>query len=254
MERSAGDVVGERYRLVRRLGQGGMGVVWAAEHLVTRASVALKFLLPGGSDAAERRRRFLREARGASAVRHPNVITIHDVLDLPEPAIVMDLVEGETLASLLARESRLELAPAAAILLPVLAAASAAHARGIVHRDLKPDNIVVASANGALRVVVLDFGIAKLTATEGQAASTGEPTQTGAVLGTPFYMAPEQAFGERDVDGRADVWALGLIAYQMLTGELPTRAESFGQVLKIVLTGKIPEPADMAELRRLAAD
>jgi hypothetical protein len=236
MEFAAGTLIGARYRLERLLGEGGMGVVWAAEDVATHQHNALKLMKDAVGDP-DARRRFLREGRAASAVRHPNVVSIFDVLELENgsPAIVMELLEGESLRQMLARERKIPLRELAEIVIPVVSAVGAAHALGIVHRDLKPENVFLSRGPAGERVVkVLDFGIAKLTALDGEAMrSTG--LTTGAVLGTPAYMAPEQVFGERDMDHRADVWALGLILYQCLSGVLPTHGENVGQVLKHVL-------------------
>ncbi|HEX7836357.1 MAG TPA: serine/threonine-protein kinase, partial [Kofleriaceae bacterium] len=237
-------LIGARYRLERLLGEGGMGVVWAAEDLVTHQHHALKLLKRDAGDP-DARRRFLREARAASAVRHPHVVSILDVLELEDgsPAIVMELLEGESLRDRLAREHKLSLGQLAEIAVPVISAVGAAHALGIVHRDLKPENIFLSrGAAGECVVKVLDFGIAKLTALDGDAMqSTG--ITTGAVLGTPAYMAPEQVFGETDLDHRADIWALGLLLYQCLSGVLPTEGGNVGQVLKNVIARPF-EPLD----------
>jgi eukaryotic-like serine/threonine-protein kinase len=234
-----------------------MGVVWAAEDLATGELRAAKLMKEAAGDP-DARRRFLREARAAAAVRHPSVVQIVEVLELDDgaPVIVMELLEGESLRELLARERVLALTELAAIATPVVSAVGAAHELGIVHRDLKPENIFLArGATGERVVKVLDFGIAKLTALDGDAMrSTG--LTTGAVLGTPAYMSPEQVFGERDIDHRADIWALGLIVYQCLSGVLPTEAENVGQVLKNVLArpfeplgGLVPGvPPGLAEL------
>ncbi len=257
MELTEGTLVAERYRLDRRIGAGGMGEVWAATQTVTRMPVALKFLRDpsGGEDV---RRRFLREARAAVAVRHPNVVQIHDVLELPggEPAMVMELLDGESLEQRLKREGRIPLGDLCAVMVRVVAAVGTAHELGIVHRDLKPDNIFLAQTREGVEVKVLDFGIAKLTAVEGNAAETGGLTGTGAMLGTPFYMSPEQAFGEKTIDHRADVWSLGVILYRCLSGVLPTFGENIGQILKIIMTHAITPlreaapglPADVTDL------
>jgi eukaryotic-like serine/threonine-protein kinase len=227
----SGSLVAGRYRLEERLGEGGMGVVWRAGRLDGGDPVAIK-LLKGGSTA-----RFLREARAAAMVSHPNVVVVHEVVALDErPAIVMELLLGETLAQRLAREQRLGEEETASILTHVAAAVGAAHALGIVHRDLKPANVFLAADPAGVKV--LDFGLAKWTK-----AASGAPatlaTASGALLGTPCYMSPEQAFGERDLDHRTDLWSLGIILYECLSGVLPTRAENIGQVLKIVLQGRI---------------
>jgi eukaryotic-like serine/threonine-protein kinase len=164
----AGTVVAQKYELRHALGSGGMGVVWAARHRESGAMVALKFLRtdPGGADDPDSLKRFLREARAAASVRHPHVVAIREVLELPDgrPVMVMELLAGETLRMRLNRGPRLTLEEAATILLPVASAVGTAHAQGIVHRDLKPDNIFLSQdAGGDTVVKVLDFGIAKVT-------------------------------------------------------------------------------------------
>jgi serine/threonine protein kinase len=223
-----------------------MGVVWSARQVVTRQAVALKFLHEHEGDSRARKR-FLREARAACAVRHPNVVQIHDVLLVDEetPVIVMELLEGESLAAKLKREPRLGVDEFARLMLPVVSAVGTAHAHGIVHRDLKPDNIFLAKDRGGILVKVLDFGVAKLTATEGAAEKTVGLTDTGGVVGTAYYMSPEQAFGERDVDHRSDIWALGIIFYRCLSGVLPTRGENAGQVLKIIVIDGVAPLANL---------
>jgi serine/threonine protein kinase len=246
----AGNVIAKRYRLDRLLGEGGMGVVWAATHTVTRRSVAIKFLR--GDPALmsqELRQRFLREARAASAVRHPNVVTISDVFELDDdtPAMVMDLLVGETLGQKLQRESKLSLAQTADILVQVVSAVGTAHALGIVHRDLKPDNIFVLDGSATSNAVrVLDFGIAKELEPDTDGTSTGLITKTGAILGTPCYMSPEQALGEPDIDHRSDIWAIGVIIYECLTGVRPIRGESIGQIVKQILVDGV-RPIDELE-------
>ena len=219
-----------------------MGVVWAATHSVTRRRVALKFLKDREADAS-RRRAFVREARAACAVSHDGILPVHDVIesDDGEPALVMDLLKGEPLSMRLAREGALSLVETAEILLPVLAAVGAAHAAGVVHRDLKPDNIFL--SDGGVRI--LDFGLAKATLIDaGIARSLGN--QSGEIVGTPRYMSPEQAFAEKDVDYRADIWSLGMVLYQCASGTLPTAADSLGQILKVILSGNIAPLASVA--------
>jgi len=241
-----GQIIAGRFRLERLLGEGGMGSVWAATHTITGKAVAVKFLKDELVTQPSVVERFLREARAACAVRHPNVVAIHDVLTLETgaPVLVMDLLEGESLGSRLAREKRLSLPDFVRIMTPVLAAVATAHAASIVHRDLKPDNVFLARGpDGAEDVKVLDFGIAKINATD---QSGGQLTKTGSMLGTPYYMSPEQLFGEKDVDGRSDIWALGIIFYQCLSGVLPTEADNLGQIIKTVTVVGIPPLATVA--------
>jgi serine/threonine protein kinase len=241
---SEGAVIAGRYRLEHLLGKGGMGFVWAATHLVTRRWVALKVLLGPLVARPEMRRRFLREARAAAAVEHPNVVEIYDVFEIdPEtPVMVMALLRGETFAERLDRAGSLPLDAALRILLPVVSAVGSAHACGVVHRDLKPENVFLAREAGREVVKVLDFGIAKLEGDEG--FDPGNITSPGTMLGTPCYMAPEQAFGERDADHRADIWSLGVLLYEALSGERPVEGENLGQVLKRILSVGIPPIAE----------
>lgn len=255
---AAGRLIADRYRLEHLIGQGGMGIVWAARGVLDGKQVALKFL----RDPQARRglrRRLLREARALRSVQHANLVRIHDVLELADetPVIVMDLLEGETLGAKLAREEKLGIAETAGILSGVASAIHAAHQKGIVHRDLKPENIFLERGHvGSCSVKVLDFGIAKLAAALGTTSDSSELTETGSAIGTPCYMAPEQGFGEKDVDHRADIWALGIILYECLSGGRPVEGANLGQVLKRLLYNGItpldrvaPDvPAEVAEL------
>ena len=224
-----------------------MGFVWEAQHVLTHKLVALKFL-KGAKD--DDRRRFQREVRASSAARHPNVIDVQDILELPNGtlAMVMELLDGETLRTILEREGKIALPDLAAILVPVLAALEAAHAAGVIHRDLKPDNIFLCQRqDGVVTVKVLDFGVAKLTAQDGLAARTQALTGTGSMVGTPYYMSPEQVFSEKDIDSRADFWSLGVLLYECLTGRRPTEAENVGRVLKRIMTADFTPIAEQCE-------
>lgn len=224
-----------------------MGVVWAAAELESGQRRAIKLIKEaseggpgegGGEDEAEACQRFRHEARSAAAVRHRHVVEIVEVLELDggRPALVMELLEGETLREVLARRGRLPLDEVLALAVPVIAAVAAAHTLGVVHRDLKPENLFLARApggDGAVTVKILDFGIAKVTALDGETMRTTGLT-TGKVLGTPAYMAPEQVYGQTDLDHRVDIWALGLLLYQALSGVLPTAGDNIGQVFRNV--------------------
>lgn len=258
-ELAPGLVAAGRFRLERRIGGGGMGEVWAATQLVTGKSVALKFLKPSRAGDARSHARMAHEARAACAIRHPNVAEIHDVAELDSglPFLVMDLLHGETLAAKLEREKVLRPEEAARLMLPVVSAVQSLHAAGVVHRDLKPENVFLSQEGegDGVRVRVLDFGVAKLVNAahlEGEAPLTA----TGDVTGTSLYMAPEQLFAETDLDGRADVWALGVMLYEMLAGQRPTQRGSVGQVLKAITTDELiplsrAAPATPAPLARL---
>lgn len=243
-----GTLVASRYRLERLLGQGGMGAVWSARHEVTRKRVALKFLTDSAG-SPENRQRFAREGRAATALCHPNVVEVFDVLEVDGGTLVMtmELLTGESLGAKLERQECLSVAETADIGLPVASAVAAAHAQGIVHRDLKPENVFLhTSSDGSTVVKVLDFGIAKVTNVDLVTTYSAGLTSTGALLGTPAYMSPEQVFGEKDLDCRSDIWSLGVILYQCLSGVLPTKADNVGQVLKIVVAGRIFSLRDVA--------
>jgi serine/threonine protein kinase len=227
-------IIGTRYQLQNKLGAGGMGEVWKAQRLDDETLVALKFLKPNTVTDGAHAARFVREARLAAAVRHPNVVRVHEVLQLPVygPVIVMDYLRGEDLAQLLRRRQRLTPWELATVLLPVLDALQIAHAAGVVHRDLKPENIFL--DGGIEHPRLLDFGIAKLAPHASLNMSNAALTETGALLGTPHYMSPEQIYGEKDVDSLTDVWAVGVIAYEILSGRRPYSGENFGQVFKAV--------------------
>ncbi|MFO0611568.1 MAG: serine/threonine-protein kinase [Polyangiaceae bacterium] len=240
-----GSSVAGRYRIVREIGRGGLGQVYEAETLGGER-VALKVLREPRADA---RARMLREARAIRAVAHPNVCRILDVLDVDgAPVLVMELLEGKPLAAFVGVDR--PVGRTVTWLAEAAAALGAAHAAGIVHRDVKPQNLFIRGADDAL--VVLDFGIAKLDGPLDEQTITS----TGGAPGTPAYMAPEQVFAEASADHRVDVWALGLVAYELFSGELPTRGVSSGQTLKRVVEGRIRPlheaapsvPAELASL------
>jgi serine/threonine protein kinase len=221
-----------------------MGEVWSAVHRVTGKAVAIKLLRCAPEEQAfgDARARFAFEARSACEVEHPNVVQVFDFIEREgaSPFIVMELLEGETLASKLARAPVLSVAEATELLLPVVSAVGTAHERGIVHRDLKPSNIFLASGRGRRPwVKVLDFGIAKRVV--GSAGERGLRTRTGSTLGTPCYMAPEQATGERSIDHRVDIWSLGVLLYEVLSGVRPLEGENAAQlVMRLLSTGIMP--------------
>jgi serine/threonine-protein kinase len=235
-----GLLVADKYELDAEIGEGGMGVIWSATQRPTRRRVALKFLKILSDSPPDARHRFLREARVASAIRHPNVVDVLDLLEPPgfPPIIVMELLEGEPLQSRLARHGKLSLYAAARLLLPAISAIGTAHAAGVVHRDLKPENIFIArDFHGADLVKILDFGVAKLTSTIGLVPVTAHLTVKGTIVGTMSYMAPEQAMTEPNIDHRADIWSLGIILYQLLTGILPTEGATLMESMARTLSG-----------------
>jgi Serine/threonine protein kinase len=227
-----------RYRILRLLGEGGMGAVYLASHVGLGRDVAIKFLHAEFISREDIVGRFRREAQAAAAIRHKNIIEVFDVGMSPqgEPFLVMEYLEGESLAGLLKRVGPLSLGAACAVMEPALQALQAAHRKGIVHRDLKPDNIFLAYQEGEPPVVkIIDFGISKFT--------QGDPdkwrTRTGAVMGTPAYMSPEQARGSASLDHRTDLYSMGTILFEMLTGGLPFAGTNFAEYLSAML---IEEP------------
>jgi len=246
-----GELIAGKYRLVTPLGEGGMGIVWAAEHEVTKRKVALKFLRSkgrprGARDAALARERALREARASVAVDDGRVLPIDDVVEHDaEAVLVMERLEGETLRQRIARDGKLPFSVARPFLVAIAEAMAAAHAKGVVHRDLKPDNVfLLARPTAEVPLKILDFGIAKLAAEVLGEGNEAPLTATGAMLGTPVYMSPEQGFGESDVDARSDAWSFGVIAYELLAGERPVRGDNLGQVLKSIAQGSRPKLED----------
>ncbi|AUX39861.1 hypothetical protein SOCE26_012560 [Sorangium cellulosum] len=206
-------------RLVRPLGRGGMSSVWVAEHLGLRTHVVVKFLSDALAQSPEMVARFQREAALASQVKSPHVVQMidHGLAPNGVPYIAMELLEGRDLRQLLAERGPLAPHEVVAILWQVAKALGRAHERGVVHRDIKPDNLFLCDVgHGELFVKVLDFGIAKV----GAASDLGA-TRTGVTLGTPYYMSPEQVMGAK-VDARADVWSLGVVAYECMTGLIST--------------------------------
>jgi serine/threonine-protein kinase len=210
----AGHVLLEKYLLLRLLGEGGMGSVWLAHNLDLDALVAIK-LLRTDVEQGDAPDRLKREARSTARLAHSAIVRVFDfgVTQLGHPFFVMEHLEGQTLSELLRRQGRLEPTAAVQIVLPIMDALSSAHAKGIVHRDLKPDNILLAQESRRIQPKLLDFGIARVD------ESTDRITCHGAVLGSPAYMAPEQAQGVADVDHRADIWAIAMVIYDAVAGK-----------------------------------
>jgi tRNA A-37 threonylcarbamoyl transferase component Bud32 len=229
--------LGSSYTVEGELGRGGMGVVYKARDERLKRQVAVKVLPPELAFREEIRIRFLREAETAARLSHPHIVPIHSVGEGPDGLVyfVMAFVDGESVAAKLKRRGRLPPEEARRIMLETSDALGAAHALGIIHRDVKPDNILLEGSRG--RVVVTDFGIAKaLSSTTGSATLTA----TGVAIGTPHYMSPEQAAGDREIDGRSDIYSLGVVSYQMLTGELPFHAPTVPGILMKHITERPP--------------
>jgi len=239
-----GSVLSERYRILDVIGDGGMGRVYAAEHVTLRRKLAIKVLKPELARVEGNVERFLQEARAASTIAHPNVVDILDFGRVPGGPVyfVMEFLEGEDLAMLLRRQIRLPWPRVQQIVLQVVRGLHAAHKCGVIHRDMKPANIyLVRRPDGSESVKLLDFGIAKWVSPDGLGSLTGE----GSVFGTARYMSPEQASG-LPVDGRSDVYAVGVFTYEMLTGRPPFDSDNFMRVATQHINEPILPPRDMA--------
>jgi hypothetical protein len=231
--------LGSQYEVQGEIGRGGMSVVFRARDIRLDRPVAIKVLPPELAYDPAIRTRFTREAQTSAHLAHPHIVPIHDVGEREGIAyFVMSLVNGGNLASLLAREPRQPVDEVRRVLAEIADALSYAHMRGVVHRDIKPDNVLLDEHSG--RVVVTDFGIAR--AIEGGSRLT----LTGMAMGTPTYMSPEQAEGEREIDGRSDIYSLGVVAYQMLTGRVPFTG---GNSMALLLKHVTEKPRPISELR-----
>jgi eukaryotic-like serine/threonine-protein kinase len=238
-----GSVMADRYHILKKLGEGGMGTVYLAEHVKMGRKSALKVMNPGMNTDPDAIARFNREASNASRLSHPNICGIYDFGETPDGLIylAMEFIEGKALTDLIEGDGALQPARAASIVHQTADALQVAHDAGIVHRDLKPDNIMVTkNRDGSDLVKVVDFGIAKASSSDAQ-----KVTKTGLVVGTPEYMSPEQLAGDK-LDGRSDTYSLGLVAFNCLTGKLPFPSESAQEAMIMRLTDR---PRTLAEIR-----
>ena len=227
-----GDVLAAKFRIEKILGAGGMGVVVAAHHIHLDEKVAIKFLLPEALNNPEAVARFAREARAAVKIKSDHVARIIDVgtLETGAPYIVMEYLEGGDLSAWIQQRGPLPIEQAVEFVLQACEALADAHALGIVHRDLKPANLFcIRGSDGLLSVKVLDFGISKITAL-GASGSDMAMTRTTSVMGSPLYMSPEQLLSSKDVDARTDIWALGVILHELLTGTAPFSGETLAEL------------------------
>ncbi|MBW2526387.1 MAG: SUMF1/EgtB/PvdO family nonheme iron enzyme [Deltaproteobacteria bacterium] len=249
MELSPDVVIAGKLRLLRPLGQGGMGVVWTARHLSLGTDVAVKFIRPERVAADPTIvARFEREARMAARIAHPHVVQVMDFGAADGiPYMVMELLQGASLAQLLERGGRLSFATAKSLVRQVGGALESAHEQGVIHRDIKPHNVFITEGSKGypLFVKVLDFGVAKLLGDAAVPDASGALTETGMLLGSPPYMSPEQLEGSKDVDLRSDLWSLGVIIYEALTGRRPFEGSSYVGVGAAVLQGKYPLASEL---------
>ncbi|MGH7439401.1 MAG: serine/threonine-protein kinase, partial [Polyangiaceae bacterium] len=255
-----GATIGQNLRLVRLLAKGGMGSIWIAEHRTLRTSVAVKFIDEAMDRDPGLLARFEREASAAAQIRSPHVVQILDHGSINGvPYIVMELLEGESLGTRLARLRQIPLEETAVVLRQACKGLSRVHSLSFVHRDIKPDNLFLIDSDGELFVKILDFGVAKQRTDKSLTL-----TSTGTAVGTPHYMSPEQLLSARDAAPATDLWALGVMAYRALTGALPFDGETFGALCAAVSLGKfqmprelrpeLPEALDSWFLRALAAE
>ena len=240
-----GEIIGDRYRLTRELGRGGMGVVWVAHALSLEVDVAIKLIhasIAGSAVAA----RMAREAHAAARLSHAALVRVFDFgwTNRSDPYLVMELVQGETLSAILAREERIDPVHAVRTLLPLADGLRLAHENQVVHRDIKPENILIsADAFGRVQPKLLDFGIAKV----GRDHVDLRLTQVGSILGSPEYMSPEQACGLEDIDARTDVWSLAVVLYEMVTGDIPFVQSNYNALMQAIIhdpPAYVPDAAD----------
>ncbi|MCU0657415.1 MAG: serine/threonine protein kinase [Polyangiaceae bacterium] len=254
-------VIGGKYRLEKPLGSGSMGAVWAARNCLTDRAFAVKFMLPQFARDPLLVHRFLNEAKVCGRLEHPAIVEIYDLGVANElegaPFLVMELLRGEGLDALLERSPRLDPAQLCPLIVEIASALDQAHQQGVVHRDVKPSNLFLHRERaGNIQPKLLDFGVSKIL--EGRDGDD-DITRVGSVLGSPLYMSPEQARGQSDVDGRSDLWSLGVVLYEALSGELPFPAGNYNAVLAAILTTRhrplrevAPHvPAALAELVEL---
>ncbi|HVU02254.1 MAG TPA: protein kinase [Polyangiaceae bacterium] len=239
-----GDVVGTKYRVVRVIGEGGMGTVYEARHETLGTVVALKFLHPDLQASPALVARFLQEARVSASLRNPHVTQVMDVDQTPDGAayLVMELLHGESLEKRMEKQSPLPLAEAVDIALQTLSALEAAHSHGVVHRDLKPDNVWLSPTPAGAFVKLLDFGIAKLRGTD---EFKQVNTRPGSMMGTPAYMSPEQAISADQVDARADLYSFGVILFEMLSGKRPVDVEDPSEIIQKLARGEVRKLASV---------
>jgi serine/threonine-protein kinase len=239
---NVGDILAGKYQVERVLGVGGMGVVVSAKHLTLGERVAIKFLLPQALARTDVVKRFLQEGQAAARLRSEHVARVHDVgkLEAGAPFLVMEYLDGFDIGQVLRDQGPLSVESAVDYVLQACEALAEAHAIGIIHRDLKPSNLfLIKRLDGTPSIKLIDFGISKVTL-PGAEGAEGEMTATAVMMGSPLYMAPEQMASARDVDGRADIWSLGIILHTMLTCAPPFRAPTVMGVYELIVQGAPP--------------
>lgn len=236
-----GDLVGGKYQLLKKIGEGGHGRVYRAINVLLDREVAIKVLKPEFVADEASKKRFFREAKTANRVRHPNVVDVLDVGDSEDgPWMVQELLVGESLSAMLVRERSLPVDKTIELLLPALSALAVAHSKGIAHRDFKPENVFLVRGEGGVPTAkVLDFGLSKSTVRFGAVRESDNITATGAIIGTPAYLSPERARTESNGDVRGDVWAVGVVLYECTTGVLPFVATNVRDMFVRICRGDV---------------
>ena len=245
-----GQVIAGRYRLTKLLGQGGMGEVYAAEHVHITKRVAVKVLHPEIGSNPEALARFKQEAQSASSIGHDNIVAIDDFGQMDDGRfyLCMEFLSGKSLAEAMQVPGGMDPQTALEIMIQVCNGLAAAHAKGIIHRDMKPENVFLTQRSDGTQVAkILDFGIAKVSGTD----NNDNLTKTGTVFGTPHYMSPEQALGQK-LDHRADVYSMGVMLFEIFTGQVPFKAESFMGILSQHITKPAPQPSTVTPGRSIA--
>jgi eukaryotic-like serine/threonine-protein kinase len=238
-----GYVVAGKYELQAQLGEGGMGVVWSARNIALDSLVALK-VVRATSDKVTLQGRLIQEARAAAKLTHPAIVKVFDVgqTERGDPFIVMELLEGDSLGDILAKEGRLPAVQAVRTLLPIADALWLAHSKGIVHRDLKPDNVFVVQQEGVIQPKLVDFGIVKVQGVEVES----HLTRDGDVLGSPDYMSPEQARGQDDVGHYSDIWSFCVVLYEAVSGRTPYKGANYNALLRQIVEDTPPSLRELA--------